>query len=137
MKHALLTSALILGSLTAASAMAQMPAQDATPTQQRHMHHDPHQQAMHLSKRLGLTADQTARLEPILAQRHDQVAAIRQNGSLTPDQRKAQMHELNRNTHQQLATVLTPDQMQQWQSMRKQHHMRNQQQQGAPASAGV
>ncbi|WP_419806952.1 hypothetical protein [Terriglobus sp.] len=135
MKHVLFSAALILGSLTAASAMAQAPAQDAAPTQHRHMHHDPHKQAMHLGKRLGLSADQTAKVEPILAQRRDQMLTIQQNTSLTPDQRKAQMHDLKRNTHQQLAVVLTPEQMQQWQAMRKQRHM--QQQQGAPAPTGV
>ncbi len=131
MKHTLFAAALILGSLTAASAMAQAPAQEATPTQQRQMHHDPHKQAMHMGRKLGLSADQTAKLEPILAQHRDQVQALQQNRSLTPDQRRMQMRDLNRNTHQQLAGVLTPDQMQQWQTMRRQHHVR--QQQSAPA----
>lgn len=136
MKHTFLTAALLFGSLTAVSAMAQAPVQDAAPMQQQHhMHHDPHKQAMHLSKKLGLSADQTAKLEPILAQRHDQMEALRQNTSLTPDQRKEQMRDLNRNTHQQLAGVLTPDQMEQWKQMRKQH--RHQQDGNAPAPAGV
>ena len=135
MKHILVT-ALVLGSLTASSAIAQSTVQpDATPMQQRHMQRDPHRQAIHISKRLGLNADQTAKLEPILTQHRDQAEAIRQNTSLTPDQRKAQMHDLNRNTHQQMAGVLTPDQMQQWQSMHKQHRMREQQ--AAPAPTGV
>ena len=135
MKHLLFTAALILGSLTAASAMAQALAQDASPAQQHHRHHDPHKQAVHLSKKLGLSADQTAKLEPILSEQRDQVTALRQNSSLTPDQRKAQMHDLKRNTRQQLAAVLTPDQMQQWQTMRKQRHMH--QQQGTAAPTGV
>ena len=135
MKHTVFCAALLLGSLSAASAMAQAPTPDATPMQ-HHMQHDPHRQAGHLSKRLGLSADQTAKIEPILAQRRDQAMALRQDTSLTPEQRKAKMHELNRNTHQQLAAVLTPEQMQQWQSMRKQHHMHDPQG-SAPAPAGV
>ncbi|GAA3762823.1 hypothetical protein [Terriglobus aquaticus] len=136
MKHALFTAALILGSLTSASAMAQAPAQDPAPAQQqRQMHHDPHRQAMHLSKKLGLSADQTAKLEPILAQHRDQVEALRQNTALTAEQRHAQMRDLNRNTHQQLAGVLTPDQMQQWKAMRKEHKHREDA--GASAPTGV
>jgi periplasmic protein CpxP/Spy len=136
MKHALFTAALLFGSLTSASAMAQAPAQDTAPAQQqRHMHHDPHRQAMHLGKKLGLSADQTAKLEPIFAQHRDQVEALRQNTSLTPEQRHAQMRDLNRNTHQQLAGVLTPDQMQQLKQMRKQH--RHQQDANPSAPAGV
>lgn len=73
MKHTLFTAALFLGSLIAASAMAQAPSQDATPVQQTHKHHDPHKQAMHLSKKLGLSSDQTVKVEPILAQHQTQV----------------------------------------------------------------
>lgn len=135
MKHLCFTAALILGSLTAASAIAQSPVQDTAPVQQREMHHNPHRQAMHLSKVLGLSSDQTARLEPILAQRQDQITAIQQNTSLTPDQRMAQMRAVKRTTHQQVAAVLTPDQMQQWKSLRKQRHTNEQQ--TAPAPTGV
>ena len=131
MKHTLLTAVLMLGSLNAASAMAEAPAQDTAPMQQRPMHHDPHKQAMHISKKLGLSPE-----EPILVQHRDQVQAIRQNTSLTPDQRVMQMRDLNRSTHQQLAGVLTPDQMQQWKSLHKEHH-KQQQEQGAPAPTGM
>lgn len=134
MKHTFLTAALILGSLTTISAAAQAPVQDAPPAQQRQMHHDPHKQAMHLSKRLGLSPDQTAKIEPILAQHRDQIESIRQNTALTPDQRKAQMHDAARAMHQQMAGVLTPDQMEQLKAMRKQHREKQEQ---APAPTGV
>ena len=137
MKHILLTAVLCLGSLSATAAIAQAPAQDAAPAQQRHMHRDPHRQAMHMSRKLGLSPDQTSRVEPILAKRRDGVMAIRQNASLTPDQRKAQMHDLKRNMRQQLAGVLTPDQMQQLKSMHRQHHGHSQQNQDDAAPTGV
>lgn len=134
MKRTLLAAVLTLGSLSAASTFAQAPAQDAAPMQQQR-HHNPHKQAMHIGKKLGLSADQTARIEPILAQRDEQSTAIQQNASLTPEQRKAQLRDLKRNTHQQLAGVLTPDQMQQMKAMHRQHHTRDQQ--TAPAPNGV
>ena len=137
MKHTLLAAVLTLGSLTSGSAFAQAPGQTQDQTAPQHMHrtHNPHKEAMRMSKQLGLDPDQTAKVEPILAQRSDQRAAIEQNTALTPDQRMSQMRDLNRNTHQQLAGVLTPDQMQQLKAMRKQHHMREQQ--AAPAPNGL
>ena len=133
MKTTLLAAVLVLSSLTTVGAFAQAGDANSTP-QAMHAHHthDPHRQAMHLSKKLGLSADQTAKLEPILAQHRDQAMAIRQNTSLSPDQKHQQMHDLKRNTHQQLSSVLTPEQMQQWKSMRRAH---KQAQQTAPTGA--
>jgi Spy/CpxP family protein refolding chaperone len=45
-----------------------------------------------------------------------------QDKSLTPDQRHEQMKAIHQNTQQQLATVLTPDQIQQLKAMRHNHH---------------
>ena len=93
-------------------------AQNQVQTRRGHMH-DPHKAAMHLSKKLGLSADQTAKLEPILADRQQKVQAVRAGTSLTADQRHVQMHAIAKNTREQLAGVLTPEQLNQWKSMRK------------------
>ena len=119
MKRTLLTAVLALGSLTAVAAFAQAPDAQATP--QHHRMHNPHKAAMRLGKKLNLSPDQTAKLEPILAQRRDQEMAIRNNTALSPDQQRARMRDLKRNTHQQIAGVLTPEQTQQWKAMRKEH----------------
>lgn len=131
MKRILLSSTLALA-FTATAAFCQQstpqqPAGDATTTQQpagqhgrRHHAFDAHKAAQHLGKRLNLTDDQTAKLEPILSTQQQKVAALRSDTSLTPDQRREQFRSIHKDTQTQFATVLTPDQMQQLQSMRRQ-----------------
>jgi Spy/CpxP family protein refolding chaperone len=126
MKRIVLTSALAL-TFAASSAFCQQPAQqpanDATqqqPAQQgRHHNFDPHKAAQRLGKRLNLTDDQTAKLEPILAAQQQKMAALRSDTSLTRDQRRQQFQAIRQDTKSQFATVLTPDQLQQLQTMRR------------------
>lgn len=131
MKRVILSTALTLA-LAGSAAFAQQtlpaPSQDAQTNSQtapmhRHGHHhpDPQRQAEFLSKKLNLSADQTAKLAPILADRDQKFQALRQNSSLTPEQRHEQMKAIHESTRQQLAAVLTPDQLQQLKSMRHNH----------------
>ena len=125
MKRFILPTALALA-LTGSLAFAQQqPAAPASGQATHHrLHHqaDPHQAALHISKKLNLNADQTAKLEPILADRQQKVAAVRADSSLTPEQRHEKIHAIHQDTEQQLATVLTPDQLTQLKSMHKGHH---------------
>jgi Spy/CpxP family protein refolding chaperone len=132
MKRILLNSALAVA-LASTAAFAQQstqqptqPSGDAT-TQQptvkyghhgRHGKMDPHKAAQHLGKRLGLSDDQMAKLEPIFADQQQKMAALHSNTSLTEDQRREQARAIFKDTHTQLSSVLTPDQMQQLNSMR-------------------
>jgi protein CpxP len=133
MKRIILNSALAL-SLAATAAFAQQssqqptqPSGDATPQQStgkyghhgRHGKMDPQKAAQHLGKRLNLSADQTAKLEPIFAIQQQKMSELRSNAGLTQDQRREQARAIFKDTHDQMATVLTPDQMQQMKSMRK------------------
>ncbi len=61
-----------------------------------------------LSKRLNLTPDQTAKLEPILADRDQKISALFANSQLAPQDRREQFKAIHQATEQQLATVLTP-----------------------------
>ncbi|MEO7029939.1 MAG: hypothetical protein ABI147_11115 [Acidobacteriaceae bacterium] len=113
MKRILLPAALVL-TLCGGLAVAQQQA--------RQHEHDPHKMAMRLSHKLNLTPDQTARVEPILADRQQKVEALRSNTSLDPKSREDQMHAIHETSEQQLAGVLTPDQLQQMKSMHHGHH---------------
>ena len=111
--------------ITFAGAQQAQPAPDgSTPPQNAPMHHhhapDPQRQAEFLTKKLNLTADQTAKVEPILASHDQQVQALRDNQQLTPQDRHQQMRSINQQTEQQMAGVLTPDQLTQLKAMR--HH---------------
>jgi len=108
-------------------------AQNTTPNQapppqngQRQFHHrhapNPQRQADHIAKALNLSPDQTAKLTPIFAERDQKMQALwqsRQDGQ-QQDMRQ-QMHAIQKSTNEQLATVLTPDQLQQLRAM---HHGR-------------
>ena len=128
MKRLLLSTALTLA-LTGTAAFAQQAQptlpENSTPNANapyHHQHHhapNPQKQAEMISKKLNLSADQTAKLTPILTDRAQKFQALMQDQSLTPDQRHAQMKAIHENTEQQLATVLSPDQLQQLKSM---HH---------------
>lgn len=89
------------------------------PATKHHHTHNPQREAARLSKKLNLSSDQTAKLEPILADRDQKIAALANDTSITPMIRK-QMRAIHQQTRQQLATVLTPEQIQQIKSHR--HH---------------
>jgi len=127
MKRLLLSSALTLALMgTAAFAQQAQPtlpennSPNANAPYRHRGHHapNPQKQAEMISKKLNLSADQTAKLTPILADRQQKTQALFQDQSLTQDQRRAQMKAIRENTQQQLATVLSPDQMQQLKSMK-------------------
>jgi Spy/CpxP family protein refolding chaperone len=130
MKPILLSTALTLA-LTGTAAFAQQAQptlpENSTPSAnapyRHHDHHapDPQHQAEMISKKLNLSADQTAKLTPIFADRQQKFQALMQDQSLTQEQRHAQMKAIHQTTEQQLATVLTPDQLQQLKAM---HHNR-------------
>jgi Spy/CpxP family protein refolding chaperone len=88
-------------------------------------HHGPNAEfeTKMLTKRLGLSADQAAKVEPILAAQNEQMKALRPRpGTDTgnPPDFKA-IHEQRKaiedQTKQQLASVLTPDQLAQFDKM--------------------
>ena len=127
MKRKLLSTALTLALMgTAAFAQQSQPtlpensSSNANAPYHHHGHHapNPQKQAEMISKKLNLSADQTAKLTPILADRDQKFQALMQDQSLTQDQRHAQMKAIRETTQQQLATVLSPDQMQQLKSMK-------------------
>jgi len=110
--------------LSGGIALAQQPAAPDATTPPPHEHHAPNPQheAKHLAKVLNLTPDQTAKLEPILADRDQKLAAIRSNGQLSQQDARQQMKALHESTEQQLQTVLTPAQIQQMKSMHHEGH---------------
>ena len=61
---------------------------------------------------LGLTADQRSQLETIHKSTRDQVSAIRNDSTLSSEQKEAKLKSLLQNSHQQVSTILTPEQQQ-------------------------
>lgn len=132
MKHGILPAALtflLAGTLAGGSLAVAQAAQPSTPdasqppaaTAPAHTP-NPQRQAARIAKQLNLTADQTAKLEPILADRDQKITAVRANTSLAPKDARKQIRAIVENTRTQLSTVLTPDQLQQLKSMHARGH---------------
>jgi Spy/CpxP family protein refolding chaperone len=115
MNRLLLSTSLALA-LSGSLAFAQQ--QDAAPatTAKHHHAHNPQREAAKLSKKLNLSPDQTAKLEPILADRDSKIATLTNDKTISPVVMKQQMRAIHQQTRQQLAAVLTPDQLQQLKS---------------------
>jgi protein CpxP len=120
MNRFLLSTSLALA-LSGALAFAQQPNTATAPTPAKTHDHarDPQREAARLSKKLNLSSDQTAKLEPILANRDQKIAALKSDTTITPMIAQKQMQAIRQQTRQQLAAILTPDQIQQ---LKSRHH---------------
>jgi protein CpxP len=74
-----------------------------------------------LDKKVTLTEEQKTKLQPIFAEQQQQVRAIRQDTSLTPEQKKAKIRDVRQKTRGEIMAVLTPEQQQQLQNTRRPH----------------
>jgi Spy/CpxP family protein refolding chaperone len=69
--------------------------------------------------RLNLTDDQRAKIQPILQSSRQQAQAVRNDATLTPEQKQAKIRDIHQGTMTQMNSLLTPEQQQQWQEMRQ------------------
>lgn len=74
-----------------------------------------------LGEKLNLTDAQKAQFQQITKDMRKQGMAIRQDSSLTDDQKKVKMQELRQQSHKQMFSVLTPEQKEKLKQMREQH----------------
>ena len=76
-----------------------------------------------MKQHLGLTADQSAKLEQNRKETGDKIKAIRENKSLSDENKKEQVKELMKKQKEHMKSVLTEEQLQK---------MKEQRQQGCP-----
>jgi len=69
--------------------------------------------------KLGLTADQQTKLKGLRQSTRQQRQAVLDNTALTNEQKQAQLSQIRQNTQAQLATILTPDQLEKFHQMRR------------------
>ena len=74
-----------------------------------------------LAQKLNLTDAQKEQFQQITRDMRKQGMAIRQDSSLTDEQKKEKMQALRKQSHQQLFSILTPEQKEQLKQMREQH----------------
>jgi periplasmic protein CpxP/Spy len=74
-----------------------------------------------LAQKLNLTDAQKEQFQQISRDTRKQGMSIRQDSSLTEDQKKEKIQALRKSSHQQMFGVLTPEQKEQLKQMREQH----------------
>jgi Spy/CpxP family protein refolding chaperone len=132
MKRTLMTLALA-GSLVMGMNAAPLFAQDSAPPppmqqgmggmhhgMHGRMHHrmmTPDQQLAHMTKMLDLTADQQAKLKPILEARDQKMREIWKEHAQQMKQMREQMMTANKDSKAQVDAVLTPEQKQKMDEM--------------------
>ena len=140
---AALAGTMLAAGLTMTAQTATSSQSDTTATQQqsqqtgrKHWHHrGKHRMAM-MAKKLNLSQDQQNQLKPIFQKQHEQAKAIKNDNSLTQDQKKEKFQALHQDTMAQVNNILTPEQQQQWEQMRQKHQQGNKGESQAPAPQG-
>jgi Spy/CpxP family protein refolding chaperone len=79
-----------------------------------------------VAAKLGLTADQQSKLKDLFRSTHEQRQSVLTSTSLSDEQKMTQLKQIRETAKAQLATILTPDQLQKFREMRKEHHMHKQ-----------
>jgi len=95
------------------------------PTKQWHHRGKHGDHLARMAKKLNLSQDQQDKLKPIFEKQHEQAKAIKNDTSLTEDQKKEKFQALRQDTMAQMNGILTPEQQQQLQQMRAKHHHGN------------
>ncbi|MGH9615175.1 MAG: hypothetical protein ACRD28_00430 [Acidobacteriaceae bacterium] len=112
-----------------------MAGQQANPGEHSMSHHRRHSangELKHLTKTLNLTEDQQQQMKPILQERQEKMKSIRNDSSLSAEQRRQQMRDAWQDSQQKLEAVMTDTQKQQYEQQMQQRrsHMRNRNGQG-------
>lgn len=72
-----------------------------------------------LGQQLNLTDDQKEKVQPILQDQHRQMKAVRDDVSLTQDQKHEKMKQIHESTHTQIQAILTPDQQEKFKQLKE------------------
>ena len=128
MRASKLTASLLGLFLCAGLAMAQEPAQsqdDSAPAAQsapppaQRRPPNPARQARRLGRQLGLSAGQVTQIEPMLADRQQQLENLRTDPTLTPQQRRAQARGIMQDSNSKIEAVMNDSQKQQYEQMQQ------------------
>ena len=72
-----------------------------------------------LGEQLNLTADQKAKLRPILMQEGQQIRAVRQNSSIPTEQKMEKVKAIHQSYQPQMNAILTPEQQEKYKQLEK------------------
>lgn len=137
MQNRLFTLALggLLAVGTAGVAMAQdnpAPAPEQGQPGRGPMRMDPNRQLEHMTRELGLSADQQGQIKPLLADRQQKMEAVFQDQSLSREDRRAKMQSIRQDSQSKIEAVLNDQQKQKFEAMQERMRGRGGPGQGAP-----
>ena len=92
--------------------------------QQMHRQWGPDQQLARMTKQLHLTDDQQAKIKPILEDQQKQMMALRQDNSLSREDRFARFREIRKDTFEKMNPILTAKQQKKLQKMQQERRGR-------------
>ena len=119
----------LAGSLAIAQEqMPASPAQSNGPAQNQPAPHvvDPNVQAQHMAKRLKLTSDRQSQVLRVLMAQRDLVKSVRDDSSLSHQDRHAKMQSIRADSESKIRALLTDDQKATFDLMQQQRRDRQQ-----------
>ena len=117
----ILTVLLLLAAFLTFAHTSQEP-QAPTPDKHAGMHDNAQSLDQHLqmlSEKLNLTDDQKAKIKPILQDQMQQMKAVREDSSLSQEQKRTKMKSIHDSSFDQVNAVLTPEQQTKFKQMRQ------------------
>jgi hypothetical protein len=113
------------------------PAQSA-PDSGGHHHGppDPAQRTAELTKKLNLNSDQQAKVQEALQSERSQMDSLRQDASLSQQDRRAKMMDIHQATDSQIRGVLDSNQQKKWDQMQSRREQRMQNRHEGPPDSG-
>ncbi len=114
----------------AAQPQAQSPDQAQGQPGSGPMRMDPNRQLEHMTRELGLSADQQNQIRPLLVDRQQKMEALFQDQSIARQDRRAKMQSIRQDSQTKIEALLNDQQKQKFAAM--QEHMRGRGGQGGP-----
>ena len=87
---------------------------------------DPAERTKELTKHLNLTSDQQTKVQDILQAQRSQMESLRQDTSLSQQDRRAKMMDIHKNTDSQIRALLDSNQQKKWDEMQAKREQRMQ-----------
>jgi Spy/CpxP family protein refolding chaperone len=84
----------------------------------------PEDQLARMNKQLQLTDEQQAKIKPILEEQHKQMMDLRQDTSMSREDRIAKFREVRQQSLEKIKPILTPEQQKKWQEIQEQRRTR-------------
>ena len=121
MKSKFLLAFLLSGAMVMSAGAVAQTSNSAADNSTNATTNDSGQRGQRFAEALNLTPEQQTDLKSIRDNERQQAQAIKNDSSLTPDQKKAKFKELRKSSHEQMMAKLTPEQQQKFKEMRKEH----------------